>query len=329
MRSPVVELRRALRALRRAAVVQARLPLGRAPYIHARGQINPFTLDRPSSLREAARGLATQLDARAMAGGLDLLNEMKQGAEVRHVVHLGRVADLRGITLTREALIIGAATAHAEIETNANVAQVLPTLPRIVREIANVRVRAVGTIGGNVMAGSRSYDWLPVLLALGAHVSFEDRETQWFPIDVLTTKNGGWRIPHRLLREIRIPLWGEPVLLYNRDLKPVISLATCVRSAAHEHVARIAVGCVHAAPVVRDVEGFDELEIVTPRVVDRSAAHSIAAKPRADAIAELLGARVAARFPKPHDDGFASASYRQAMLKTLAIRSLQEALERA
>lgn len=308
---------------------QTRLPIGRAPYIHTRGQINPFTLDQPVSLREAARGLANKLDARLMAGGIDLLNEMKQGSEVRHVVHVVKVADMRGIEITREFITIGATTTHAEIERDPNVATVLPTLPNIVSEIANVRVRAVGTIGGNIMIGSRTYDWLPILLALSAEISFEDRKSQWYPIDVLASANGAFRIPHRLLREIRIPLWGQPVLLFNRDLKPAISMATCLRSAAQEYVGRVAVGCVHCAPVVREVEGFDELDVLTPNALARSAGHTVVATPRVEAVAELLGGRVALRFPKPHDDGFAGSAYRQAMIRTLAIRSLQEALEHA
>jgi carbon-monoxide dehydrogenase medium subunit len=329
MRSPIVEVQRALRSLGRSVMFQTRLPIGRAPYVHARGQINPFTLEQPSSLREAARGLANTLDARLMAGGIDLLNEMKLGAEVRHVVHLAKVAGMRGIEVSREFLTIGAATTHAQIERDANVAVLFPNLPDIVSEIANVRVRAVGTIGGNVMIGSRGYDWLPILLALGAEISFEDRESRWYPIDVLATRNGRFRIPLRLLREIRIPLRGEPVLLFNRDLKPAISMATCLRSTTHYYAARIAVGCVHDSPVVRDVEGFDELDVLMPSVTARSATHTISGRPRAEAIAELLGARVALRFPKPHDDGLGGAGYRQAMIRTLAIRSLQEALEHA
>lgn len=329
MRSAIVAMQRALRSLGRSILFQTRLPTGRAPYIHARGQINPFTLEQPASLREAARGIRKTLDARLMAGGVDLFNEMKQGAEVRHVVYLGKVADIRGIAITRDFLTIGAATTHAEIERDPNVATALPTLPKIVSEIANVRVRAVGTVGGNVMAGSRSYDWLPLLLALGADISFDDQQTRWSPIDVLITASGAFRVPHRLLREIRIPLRGNPVLLFNRDLKPAISMATCVRTVMQQRTGRIAVGCVHGAPIVREVEGFAELDVLTPLVSARSAAHTIAAQPRVEAIAEGLGSRVALQFPKPHDDGIVGSSYRQAMLRTLAIRSLQEALASA
>ena len=329
MISPFVEVRRALRSLRRAVMVQTRLPIGRAPFIHARGQINPFTLEQPVTLREAAVELAYELDARIMAGGIDLINEMKQGGEVRHVVHIGKVARLHGIEITREHLLIGAAATHANIERDPNVAAVFPNLPGIVSEIANVRVRAVGTVGGNIMIGNRGYDWLPILLALGAEISFEDHEMEWYPVDVLVGDDGRWRIPHRLLREIRIPLWGNPVLRFNRDLKPAISLAICLRSGARARTGRIAVGCVHAAPVVREVLGFDELDVVTPTIATRPANHSITGGPRTDAIAETLGAQVAARFPKPHDDGLVGSGYRQAMMRTLSIRGLAEALENA
>ena len=93
----MVRMRRAVRAAVRACTVQRRAPIGRAPLIHARGQIRPFSLDQPTELRAASRALGSTLDARAMAGGIDLLNEMKLGSEVAHVVYLGRIPELRTI----------------------------------------------------------------------------------------------------------------------------------------------------------------------------------------------------------------------------------------
>ncbi len=326
MPDAIVQARRLLRYIGRSCTYQRRTPLGRAPLIHARGQIRPFTLDQPAELRDAVAGLSRHLDARAMAGGIDLLNEMKCGSEVRHIVYLGKIADLRRIAVTREYIFLGANATHAEIERDANVASAIRQLPGIVRELGNIRIRAVGTIGGNLMAKGRYYDWLPILMALGAELSFGERNNKWFPAEMLISKDGDWRVPERLLKEIRIPLWGNPRLLFNRDLKPVISVAVCVRTAGDRRAGRVAVGCMHSAPVVRELEGFDELETVVPNVASRTAAHSTVPRLRSEAVAEAVGTRAANALPRAHEDGFAGSAYRQVMARTLITRALYEAL---
>jgi carbon-monoxide dehydrogenase medium subunit len=329
MANPVVRARRLLRAVVRACTYQHRTPNGRLPCIHARAQIPRFRLHEPATAVQAAKTLSNYLDARAMAGGIDVVNEMKCGAEVRHLVYLDKLDELRRISVTRDFLSIGARATHAEIEGDPNVAWAVRELPDILREVGNVRVRAIGTIGGNLMAASRYYDWLPILMALGAELQFADRVNKWFPVDVLVSSDGIWRIPERLLTEVRIPLWGNPRLRFIRDLKPAISVAVCVRDAAEHRMGRAAVGCMHRAPVVRDLEGFVDLELLTPAVASRAPVVAPVPQLRADAIAAAVGGRAANLLPKAHDDGFASAAYRHAMSRTLITRALHDILETA
>lgn len=324
--STLVRLRRAVRTAVRACTVQRRTPIGRAPLVHARAQIRPFTLHEPRDLLEAARSLATLLDARAMAGGIDLVNELKLGSEVAHVVYLAGVPGLRDLTEDERFITFGAAVSHAQIERDPRVAAALPELPAIVRELGNVRVRAAGTIGGNLMAGNRGYDWLPILLALDAQLAFADAAARWRPIAMLVSDEGTWRLPRRLLAAVRIPLDGRPALRFHRDLKPAISVALCVRDPASGRCGRVAVGCMHAAPVAREL-AFDELTPLALRIADRALDGAATPQPRLEAIAEALGARAAALLPKPHDDGLVGGGYRSAMARTLIPRLLRDVLE--
>jgi carbon-monoxide dehydrogenase medium subunit len=315
-----------VRTLGRACIRRTREPSGRLPLVHARGQIRPFTLDEPVTIGAALRGLSRNLDARAMAGGIDLVNEMKRGSEIAHVVYLRGIVALRGIDVARDFLTIGAATTHADVERAPDLPFSLRSLHAIVAEIGNVRVRAAGTIGGNIMAGNRTYDWLPILMALQAEICFADRLDAWRPVDMLVTHRGYWRLPERLVYAIRIPLRGSPLLRFNRDLKPVVSVAVCLRREASGDFGRVAIGCACTAPVVRDIEGFNEIAQVALRTTARAVDAMRESVPRPDALAETLGARAAGMFPQPHDDGFASSAYRRQMTRTLIVRALRELL---
>ena len=262
-----------------------------------------------------------------MAGGIDLINEMKLGSEVDHVVYLADIPMLHGIKQRGEYLVVGAATTHAEIERDPKVNAVLRQLPAIIQEIGNVRVRLVGTIGGNVMAANRYYDWLPLLMAFDAELCFDDRGKRWYPAHTLTSSRGEWKIPHCLLTTIRIPLGGSPRIRFNRDLKPAISIAVCVRNSGHGEIGRVAVGCMWPAPIVAKLEGFDEIRNVALDVRSRVAEFVQDPRPRVDAVAEAIGARAAAMLPKPQEDGLVSSDYRRAMARTLISRTLHEVLD--
>lgn len=280
------------------------------PVVHARGKIRPFTFERPVTVAAAKGALARRRRARVMAGGIDLINEMKCGVEIPHVVAIGGIAEMRGIALAGDHLVIGAATTHAEIERDRRVTDAFPSLRAILWEIGNVRVRAAGTIGGNLMARHRSYDWLPLLMALDAELRFADRPQRWYSTGVLASASGEWKRVDRLLTAIRIPLWGRPRLRFERDLKPAFSVAVCVRRREGDDVARVAIGGMHRAPVVRSAEDVR----LAPR------------PPSITPIAELVGGAIAAQLPAPHDDGLVNAAYRRAVAPAVIVRTLGRTL---
>ena len=133
-------------------------------------KLPPFTLHRPGSVGQASRLLAgLGDDGAAYCGGTELLLAMKLGlASYEHLVDLKRVDALRGITQTGDGVRIGAASTHREIETSATLHAAYPELCAMIAQVANVRVRSVGTLGGNLCFADPHSDPASFLIAAGA-----------------------------------------------------------------------------------------------------------------------------------------------------------------
>lgn len=119
--------------------------------------MKPFSLARPRSLAEALRLLAP--DTTAMAGGTDLLGLMKAGvAAPERIVDLTAVEGLRGWThQPGVGLGIGALTLLADIESSTELRALLPILPAALADAATPQLRAMGTVGGNLLQRSRCW----------------------------------------------------------------------------------------------------------------------------------------------------------------------------
>lgn len=114
--------------------------------------MNSFAFATPATVEEAVGLLAESADARLMAGGVDLVHEMKQGIRTPSlVVHLARVEGLDRIELDGGRLVIGALAKVGELETNELVAEHAPLLAQAAREVATPQLRAMGTVAGNIL----------------------------------------------------------------------------------------------------------------------------------------------------------------------------------
>jgi carbon-monoxide dehydrogenase medium subunit len=85
------------------------------------------------------------------------------------------IAALSAITATKDTLRIGATATHWDIERSALVAKALPALAQLEANVANVRVRAAGTLAGNLAFGEPHADPPSMLVALGARVILEGK----------------------------------------------------------------------------------------------------------------------------------------------------------
>ncbi|MDP9265233.1 MAG: xanthine dehydrogenase family protein subunit M [Chloroflexota bacterium] len=119
--------------------------------------MNRFSYARPASLGDALRLVAS--GATALAGGTDLLGLMKGGiAAPDRLVDLTGVEDLRGWSRVRgQGLRIGALTPLVELETSGTLARTLPILGQALRDAATTQLRAMGTVGGNLLQRNRCW----------------------------------------------------------------------------------------------------------------------------------------------------------------------------
>ena len=136
-----------------------------------------FDVHRVTSIAEAvdARQRFGE-DAAIYAGGTELLLAMKMGvARWPHLIDVKAIPALGRITATNDVLRIGATATHRDIERDALVGGALPALARLEANVANVRVRAAGTLAGNLAFGEPHADPPSMLIALGARVVLEGK----------------------------------------------------------------------------------------------------------------------------------------------------------
>ena len=120
-------------------------------------RLDPFTVAQPATVDEAVALLAAHGDkAKVLAGGTDLLPNMKHGLhEPQVVVSIGRVRELHGVLETDDALVVGAMTTLDAIAGDARVQRWAPGLAEAASLVAGPQLRRMGTLGGNLCLDTR------------------------------------------------------------------------------------------------------------------------------------------------------------------------------
>ena len=129
-----------------------------------------FDYHAPRSIADAIKLLADLgPDAKLLAGGHSLLPMMKlRFAQPSHLVDLGKIADLRGISQVGDEIRIGAMTTEHDLLHSALLAGKVPLLVEGAGWIADPQVRYKGTIGGDISHGDPGNDQPALMLALDA-----------------------------------------------------------------------------------------------------------------------------------------------------------------
>ncbi len=132
-----------------------------------------FDYIAPTTVDEAVAALVKGgRDTRVMAGGTDLL------VKIRHrmlfpktIVSLKRIAGLDAITLDKKTgLSIGATTLLADVAAHQGIRRHYPSVAEAAGATANVQVRNMGTVVGNLCNASPSADNAPILMAMNSTV---------------------------------------------------------------------------------------------------------------------------------------------------------------
>jgi aerobic carbon-monoxide dehydrogenase medium subunit len=270
----------------------------------SRKLIPEFRLHRPRSAAEAvALKAAVGAGAVFMAGGIDLVNRMKFGVPVTDLIHLGHIDGLDRIEEQDEGLRLGALVTHDRLATSPQVGARLPALVQTWPDVANIRIRCKGTIGGNIMAGDPTYDFALAAMAAEARLHFltPDGSTTVFAATRGVAEHVG------LLTAITLRSGGTLRLLFDRSLRPIVSLALGLDFAGGRITGgRAAIGCAYPAPMAAKLP-FDEP--MPPAELARRAAP--------------LAQAVAAGLPEPFGDHHGSSGYRRRMIEVLLRRILR------
>ncbi|MCW5680361.1 MAG: xanthine dehydrogenase family protein subunit M [Xanthobacteraceae bacterium] len=129
-----------------------------------------FAYHRPQTIDEAIALLGSLGDdTKLMAGGHSLIPSMKlRLLEPKHLIDLGGIAALKGVRISGEELIVGAATTHYQVESSKEAKAALPLLCEVAGLIADPQVRNRGTMGGSLANSDPAADWPATAVALDA-----------------------------------------------------------------------------------------------------------------------------------------------------------------
>lgn len=131
-----------------------------------------FDLLEPTTLDEACAIVAKREDARVIAGGTALLTLIKHGIFVpKTLVNLKKIAGADGLVYDPEkGLRVGALATIFDVESAPLVRRHYPVLAEACHVVANIRIRNMATIGGNLAHGDYQSDPPTALMALDGAV---------------------------------------------------------------------------------------------------------------------------------------------------------------
>ena len=282
-----------------------------------------FDYYRAGSVSEAGQLLQAHSGAKLLAGGHSLIPLLKlRLAAPATVIDIGRIGELKGITVSGDTLQIGSLTTHAELAPSAAVRQHAAALAEAAGQIGDPAVRNRGTVGGNVAHADPASDLPTVLAALGATFGVVGAggartiDASEFFQGIMTTALG----EHDLLTFIEVPVaHAGDGSAYSKFSHPasryaVIGVAAAVSISAGSCTgAAVAVGGLVPTPCrAASVEQALTGQVLTPAVIATAS----------QAVSNDVG-------DDPLGDIFASGEYRKAVAHVYVGRAVAAAAERA
>lgn len=269
---------------------------------------------RPETVDEAVAALGSVDGARPIAGGTDLMVQLRLGQRAPGVVvDLGRLSDLQRVDAVQGH--IGAGVTVRRLLAEPEAARRWPALVEAGRLLGGRQIQAMATVGGNLCNGSPAAETAPPLLVHDAQVVIRGPHgAREVPLAAF------WRGPHEtvlepgeLLAEIRLDTPGRSA--YRRiELRRSVDIAVvsvAVRlDVAGGRVTGAAVAIGAASP--------------TPCRVPAAEEALVGIGLDGPDFEQALGdaAAAASRAARPIDDTRASARYRTAMLAVLVRRAV-------
>lgn len=282
-----------------------------------------FALDEPETVGETSALLSQYGEsAKILAAGTELLLAMKQGVlGYEHLINIKKIPGLDRLNYDEKdcLLTIGTLVTHRTLETSDLVKKKFPLIVEMERQIANIRVRTQGTIGGNLCWADPRSDVLILFLALSTQVKAVGPEGERvipledFIVGYYETALKG----DEMVTEIQIPALPTDsrgaYLRFTRGERPIVGTAVLLTlDSKNTGVmnAVISLGCDSPPVRVREAE-----EYIQGKSID-----------------ECLGGlkkvgEIAAKNLDVKDDYHASGWYKKEMVRVMVGRAIQKALK--
>lgn len=196
------------------------------------------------------------------AGGTELLLAMRSGLLAPEaLVNLKPLVELSSIAEQADGgLTIGGCATHQAVVRHPAVRKRFPLLVEVLSRVGNPRVRATGTLGGNLCFGEPKSDVATLLIALEADVTMQEISARRslpvreFSVGPYTTT----RNESEILTSISIPPLGERQVAYEKHQtmeRPTVGVAG---SSNRDGTVRIVVGAVGPAPEVFELADLND-----------------------------------------------------------------------
>ncbi len=282
-----------------------------------------FDYLEPSTLEEAGALLERYGDeAKLIAGGTAMTIWVSQGLLIpKALISLAKIPEFDYILFDeKDGLRIGAGARHRDIEMAAVVQEQYPLLYDTFHNVAQPRIRLMGTIGGNLCIGDPATDPGSSLIALDAEVTLASMKgrrvlpLEEFFVDYYQTALG----PDEILTEVHVPPATPGLGWSHIKFTP----------RTEEEFATVGVA---VALSVRNGQCKDirlALNSVGPTILRAKKAEGVVHGERiSDELFREMG-RVAATEVDPSDDTRGSAEYKRELVTVLVPRAAREALGR-
>jgi aerobic carbon-monoxide dehydrogenase medium subunit len=280
-----------------------------------------FRLEEPKNIAEVSELLGRFGDsAKIYAGGTELLLAMKEGlVQYERLVNVKGVSGLNEVKQHNGTTHIGALCTHHELENSPILKEILPALVKLEENVANVRVRQVGTLGGNVCFAEPHADPGTLLIALGARLIAEKIEgkreisAESFFVDAYETALEADEVLTEVIVPVPAQRSGVCYLKFGYLERPSVGVAIALNlNSGKTEIAdiKIAVGCAGPAPKrVPEAEALIKGKSIDEATRNIAQAGEISGR-ASQAISDLHGAQ----------------DYKEHIVQVLLKRSFQNAL---
>lgn len=282
--------------------------------------MKPFRLYEPTTVPEVVATLHELGDeAKLYAGGTELLLAMKAGLlSYDALVNVKRVVGLSDIAVTAGTLGIGATASHSAVEHAPDVLSQFPLVARVEHSVANVRVRNMGTLVGNLCFAEPHSDPAALLMLYEASVHVEgpkgarSMSVEDFIVGAYETEAQ----PDEVVTGVSVPAFPNGMrgayLKFGYHHRPTLGVgaAVVVDDGALGEV-RLSLGSIGEKPTrLHEAEAF----LRGARIGDHKAVSE--------------AGRLAAVACEPLEDQHGSADYKRHLVDIFLQRAVDEAVER-